>query len=148
VRWLHAVRTSLSLCGSTEINCVTVTALLAIVEDEAIDADTFFINHVIDHGIYMIPAQLLLFLVCRAISDNGHFTTRVVADRNGGGSKGCLGIVAELIHTSLEGDAGKCADTLCTTRRRRRCNRFTIIRAETFSYAVSINILLAISGGD
>lgn len=148
MRRFNAVGTRLTFSGSAQVDRVAVTALLTIVEDEAIDADAFLINQVVDHGIHVIPAELLFLLVGGAISDNGHFTTGCIADGGSGGSQCSFGVITEFVGAGLEGDAGQRADALSTSRRLGRRWRLAIFRAEAFTNSIYIHVLLAVGWGD
>ena len=78
MRRSYRIRSILTFSSTTKINCIAITTFLAIVEDKAVCADTFFFYQVSDHFVYMIPADLLFFLAGRAVTNNYYFTLRIV----------------------------------------------------------------------
>jgi hypothetical protein len=79
MRRIYAVGTGLTFGSRTQINCVAITAHLAIIKDKAVLADTFFVYHVRDNGIHAVPAELLLSLVTGAITYHYYLASRIVA---------------------------------------------------------------------
>src|SRR5687768_17208987 len=77
VRRCNRSRSILTFTGTAEINCIAVATFLAVVEDKAVCADTFFFYQVSDNLVHMIPAELLFFLAGRAIANYHYFTLRV-----------------------------------------------------------------------
>jgi len=75
----NCIRSFFTFTCCTQINCIAITTFLAVLEDKAIGAQTFFFYQVIDHCIYTIPAQLLFSLVRRAVAYNNNLTFRTVA---------------------------------------------------------------------
>jgi hypothetical protein len=64
--------------SSTQVYGVAIATFLSIQEYKAVGADTFSFNHVVDYGIYAIPATLLLRFVGSAVTGYHYAALRVV----------------------------------------------------------------------
>src|SRR5690606_29499124 len=131
--------------SSAEVNGVAIAAFLAVVEDEAVSAETFILYEVSDHLVHMIPAELLLLLVRRAVSDYHDLTFRSVAELCGNCREYSLRIISQRVRTSPEGDAWQFAEfssALASIRNQSFVAR--LIWAWALAYAICIHITLAI----
>src|SRR5690606_32854997 len=82
---------------SAEVNGVAIAAFLAVVEDEAMSAETFIFYEVSDHLVHVIPAELLLLLIRRAVSDYYDLAFRSVAEFSGNCRENSLCIISQRV---------------------------------------------------
>jgi len=109
VRSRHRVRTFFA-STVTQVNRIFITTALTVAEDEAIRANTFFFNKVVDDRVNPIPAQLLSGLARFAITNNGDLTVYIGADLRSSSRQERLVVLAQRNGMTLEGDAGQVAD--------------------------------------
>jgi hypothetical protein len=80
---------------STQVYGVAIATFLSVQEYEAVSRDTFSFYHVVDHGIYAIPATLLLALVRSAVTSYYHTALRIVAHAGSYRSQQATSIVVQ-----------------------------------------------------
>jgi hypothetical protein len=97
VRRSYLGRTFFTGISTTQINCIAITTIITIVEDETVGAYTFFLYEVSDYFIYVIPAQLLFFLVRRAVAYNHYFTVGVVAHTGSYRSQYSFSVISQVV---------------------------------------------------
>src|SRR5437764_11013813 len=81
--------------GSAQINGIAIATFLAIVPEEAVGTDTFFVYHVVDHGIYPVPTSLLFGLAGSAVAGYYYLTGRALTQAVGYGSQQCFGVIGQ-----------------------------------------------------
>ena len=79
VRRRNGVWTFLAGC-ILQVNCVLVAARLARAPDEAVRANAFFFNEMVDNCVNPIPAKLLCTFVRFAVSNHSYAASCVIAE--------------------------------------------------------------------